>query len=218
MPGWDDINSAYAESIKNTLPLYRVLIALTALICLIGTTHQTHLSIAETIASIKISWLFEEKSSPFLDVRIRDILFSALIPATALISSRTSTKLIFSLICRSEAFKLKLNAASKNKIDTKSMSLSDRKKLIDFFDNQLKNHRNSLKTRNSISEILFGIAIIFFVMYYWGNALDIIVAIVATILAIISCASALIFFFTNYYGLALHISQLEGSGDVTPNV
>lgn len=216
MSAWEEIGSTYVESIASTLPLHRLIVASSALLGALAISHQTHLSIAETIASIEIAQLIEAESSTIRKLRVLDIFFGMLLPALAWIASYAATRLVFLLVERGSNLKNRATAAIERFQNIKAMELKERREEIEILDKSLEKTRGTLRRCGSISEILCGFGLLFLISSYWGNILDFSLGVLSLLGGVVSSGISLKFFFRDYYGTALFISQLQGKALPTP--
>lgn len=210
MSTWEEIGSTYVESITNALPLHRLIIASSAVLGAIAISHQTHLSIAETIASIEVAQLADIKSTTIHHLKILDISFGILLPVLAWLTSYAATRFMFSLVERGANLKNRATAATEKYSNIKAMNLKDRREEIEILDKSLEKTRVKLKKISSIGEVLCGFGLLFLISSYWGNVLDISLGLLSLFGGFISSGVSLKFFFSDYYGTALFISQLQG--------
>lgn len=216
MSAWEEVGSTYVESIANALPLHRLIIAFSAVLGALAISHQTHLSIAETIASIEVAQLINLESGAVLRLKILDIFLGLLLPALAWLASYVVTRLIFLLVDRGSRLENRAIEAAEKYKGIRTMSLKERREEIDILDRSLEKARAKLKKMSSIGEVFCGFGLLFLVSAYWGNALDILLGFLSLIGGMVSSGISLRFFFSDYYGTALFISQLQGRALPSP--
>jgi hypothetical protein len=216
MSAWEEIASTYVESIANALPLHRLVIAASAILAALAVSHQTHLSIAETVVSIEVAQLIDLNSDAFQKLKILDICFGILLPILAWLTSRISTRILFLVVKRGADLENKSIAAMRKFPNIKEMELKERRDEIEILDKSLEKVRSKLKKINSSAEIFCGLGLLLLISFKWGNILDLSLGLLSLMGGIVSCGVALKIFFSEYYGTALFIVQLQGKALPTP--
>lgn len=210
MSALEEIGTKYAESVAIAFPIYRVCISFLAFLGILSVNHQTHLSIFETLLSINILTLADVKSFTFKNTILLHIILSFLAPLSASLLSAWIAKGLFYIVSKGGKLKDRATEATQNRKPKENLSFKEIREIIDTLNQSQEKYLSKLKKIQSISESLYGISIIFSVLFFWGNILDLLIAILALSLAISFTSKSVSYFLENCYGTALLISQIEG--------
>lgn len=216
MSVWESVGSSYVEAVANALPLHRLVIFLVGVGASLAVKTQTHLSIVETIARVKVADLSSLSSGPLASTTLGDLLLGIGAVAVAWIASRVAIRSIFALAARGTNLWARATEAVARTSDIRVDSMADRQATINFLDESLKETRIRLKGKSALSELTMGLAIIFIATFQWGNSLDLVCGTLILTLSVALHMSTVSTFLSDYFGIALYKSQLQGKRPPTP--
>lgn len=216
MTGWGGISSSYVESITSTLPLHRLVLFGVGFMAALAVANQTHLSIAETICKFRIGDLIDAQSALLKEATVSYVLIGLASPMFGWAIARALTKVAYSIAARGTDLKNRVADALERSRGSVSMDLEERREEIEILERALERPRSNMKRLNSLCENFSGIASVFLVASFWGNAIDIFIGVASLVGGGVSSIFAIRFFFSEYYGAALFLSQLQGRNHPVP--
>lgn len=210
MSTWESVGSTYVESVTSTLPFHRLVLFVVGFIGSVAIGSQTHLSITETIANLKLSDLTGLDTQLLRVASVSDVWSGVFAIIFGWFVFRVLTWAMFELAAKAS----KLSDRSKQAIhDARrivTLTLEEKVQELSILEASIEKTRIRLKAMNAFGEIFGGMAVCGFIATTWGNVLDFCVGAVCFFACIVTCVTSIRTFFLEYYGPALFISQLQG--------
>lgn len=206
---WDSVSEAYGEAVKSALPLHRLLVAVIAILAIALLHVHEYKSIFESLARIEISMLKWGDGGILADSTLGDVFLSGAVVVSGWCFSRILLRLIFALA--EGALNLKSVLAQQMAAWPKpALDFSTVKAQIEFLDSTIEPTRKHIRALNTVAEFAAAIGLGFLVCFYWGNILDLLIAILAIAIACYFNYRAINLFLSSYIGPSLHKSSILG--------
>jgi hypothetical protein len=209
MSAWEEFSGAYVEAAASSLPLHRAAVAVLASISSLAVTHQTHKSILESILRIELAHLTAIDSPLLKNSNVGTVAAGLAAAIAGLFLSPLLLRIVFALATRSTSI---FQRAKESSLASAGIHLDfeKRKAAADLLSSSLEQPRRRLRAYNSTVEVLTATSVLFLVLAYWGNILDVLTAIAAGLFALLLTVRSTLFFLSDYFGPAMVKAELEG--------
>ena len=210
MSVWDSIGTTYVEAATSKLPLHRVVVFAVGFVGSVSVHHQTHISIFETIARIRVSELTSLSSGLIGKAVLADVLLGSSLVLIGWIFTRLVLRTIFSLAAALTDLWERMQISAPSPHIHSLQSLSELQTALEIIDKLLSEPRARLRSLCAAAELLGGLGVGCLVAAFWGNILDGILGAAISIVAIGLQVSAVQLFIGDYLGLAMLKAKLQG--------
>lgn len=208
---WDTLKENYTEAISSVFPIHRFLIAMLGFFCVVAVEHQSHLSIVETLLRIKLASLSTEPGKILENTSVMDLSWGFMLSAASFAGYQLISQKMFSGISRTVNYKEKVDQKYEQFRWLSLLPPTDRNHALNRVSLEKKRQQKILISRAIGAELAIAFFIALSVSSYWGNALDVTVAIFALFVGIGIQANVVFVFFAKYLGPALEESILNDS-------
>lgn len=131
-------------------------------------------------------------------------------PLIAWALARVSTRMTFHLAAKAGQLQKRIENQSERSRQIVRMELSERRAEIEILEKGLEKPRAQMGKLNALGETLLGLAMMFVTSAIWGNSLDFAIGIMLLVSGEITTICAVRYFFAEYFGPALLLTQLQG--------
>lgn len=216
MSAWESVGTTYIEAATSAMPLHRALVFAVGLGGSVAVREQTHLSIFETLARIPLSDMTSLATGPLSKAVFADVLLGIALVVGGWVFSRLMLRAVFALAARSTNLWERARAsAARSPIDPEQ-PLADRQAALELIDKSLDEPRARLRSRGAAAELTASLGLGCLLAAYWGNALDGILGVALTVVAVGLQVSSVRLFLSDYLGPAMLKARVLGKKPPLP--
>lgn len=205
---WESVGSSYLEAAKIAFPLHRLVVFAAGFVGSVAVGTQTHPSVAETIARLKLVDLASIRG-PLANSALLNIILGIGLVILGWAFSRASLIAVFNLAARGTRLQDRVKRPLGPR-DPLRDTASDRQAAVSLIESSLEEPRVRLRALNAFAEMLFGLGSGALIAWLWGNWLDLSIGLLSLLIAVVLDFISVHLFIAEYYGLAFFRAQLQG--------
>lgn len=207
----NDLQEKYFDEVRAMLPLHRICLFALGFIATLVSQQQTHKSIVESLLRLNLKNFSFEPGNFLENAQILHVLLGITLIFLGWAVSKIITSFFFKFLLR------KTRGVEKIHIENKKIKLllaSSRKAAIEqlpYFEKQSIIASQKVIRAANLGELFMGIFICFMSAIWFGNALDLTVALIFLMFSLISIYLAIYLFFSKYVKFDLLRSAIAGT-------